>query len=162
MFIGFILDVIDAFDLNVWSGRAVQQVLVGTLADAVSASMYSGVLGLEHVLRTIIDIGRRYFERSTCLISFLERYFIRRPTVGAVRGFGWPATHVSMTSNLLLKTAEVWRDSPARSLQAGDSRPRNVAGVLEAIVRASAMPTPTNATALRACHQDQSSEFPAA
>ena len=42
-------------------------------------------LGLEHVLRTIMDIGRRYFEHSRCLISLLERHFIRRPTVEAVK-----------------------------------------------------------------------------
>ena len=73
----------DAFDLNVWSGRAVQEVLVERWLMRSCVNVFG--LGLEHVLRTIIDIGRRHFEHSPCLISFLERYFIRRPTVGAVK-----------------------------------------------------------------------------
>ena len=91
----------DAFDLNVWSGRAVQEVLVERWLMRSCVNVFG--LGLEHVLRTIMDIGRRHFEQSPCLISYLERHFIHRPTVGAVSDFGRPATHVSMTSNLLLK-----------------------------------------------------------
>ena len=42
-------------------------------------------LEMDQTARTIMDIGRRYFEHSRCLISLLERHFIRRPTVEAVK-----------------------------------------------------------------------------
>jgi hypothetical protein len=90
----------DAFDLNVWCGRAVQEVLVERWLMRSCVNVFG--LGLEHVLWTIMDIGRRHFEHSP-LPDQLSRAPFHPPTHRrSGQGFGWSATHVSMISNLLL------------------------------------------------------------